>query len=120
MLRSVLLALALAIGPADGLAETAPAPAPAPALRGPVQPAADPKPLGPLPSPRAAPNDLVTGLMASPTPGVASGLQSDGGECRRSCAKDLYMCGAGRDATDCNPAWTRCVAACSQVGTASP
>jgi hypothetical protein len=116
MLRRLLLALALAIGPANGLAESASAPA----LRGPERPAPDPKPLSPLPTPRPPPNDLVTGLLANPAPVEASGVQKTAGECRRACARELYFCSAGRDVEDCNSAWTRCVAHCSQAASSSP
>jgi hypothetical protein len=85
-------------------------PAP-PLLRGPAK-ASAPAPAKPLTVQAPA-----FGLAATPAGSVAgpdAAAAAGGAQCRLSCAHDLYMCRVDRDEVDCNPVWSRCVAACPE------
>lgn len=103
LLATVLLGLALAApaGAQEGGRIRVPAKAPeSAALRG-----AEPSP--------GAPAGDLSDLVPAPPPlrPMASPIQADNRQCRRTCTTDYYFCLSGED-DRCPQVWTSCLAGC--------
>ena len=73
-----------------------------------------PKPL-PRPAIVVAPEPVK--VRQSPAPLVLPSLMTTGDagpRCRAQCSTPRYVCLSGGDAQDCDPAWNRCLRACSR------
>lgn len=97
MRRAVLALLTLAVaGPALAGQATIPA-----------QPKAKPAVTAP------APVDVPNYVLPPPIPLATSRPGGDTGQCRATCAKQLYFCNSGGDDDGCGGRWAQCNASCT-------
>lgn len=86
-----------------------------PAVAGPAaKPVAKPKPVvmaSQLP-------DTQSYVLPAPIPLAASRPGGDAGQCRASCAKQLYFCGVDGDDGGCGSLYAQCAASCTASWTA--
>lgn len=70
--------------------------------------------VGEAPAETSRPRGDLSALVPAPLPvrPIASPVQADGGQCRRSCARDYYFCLSSEDEATCSPVWVKCQARC--------
>jgi hypothetical protein len=60
-----------------------------------------------------APLDTQSYVLPPPIPLAASRPGGDAGQCRASCAKQLYFCGVDSDDGSCGSLFAQCSASCT-------
>ncbi len=90
-------------------------------LRGKIQivkPQAEPAGLrgaaGETSSEAPRPRGDLSALVPAPLPvrPVSSPIPAEGGQCRKTCARDYYFCLSAEDEATCSPIWVKCQARC--------
>lgn len=71
------------------------------------------------PSPAATPQPVETPnpILPIPIPLAAGRQGQDPGQCRASCAKTYYFCGASGDDDSCGGRWVQCKSRCTATYT---
>ncbi|ATQ40916.1 hypothetical protein [Caulobacter mirabilis] len=60
------------------------------------------------------PRGDLSALVPAPPPvrPASSPLPAEGGQCRKTCARDYYFCLSAEDEATCSPIWVKCQARC--------